>query len=127
MTAKNSRGGSAAAKKKKRYYNPPSALDKIRHRLADGTPTHKLLHYLHGCDKLPDDIRDLAEASEQLHQVMTLLDAFKESSAVKEAGNGAKESCQLLVGNEVRVAIKKFMVEARKALLVKTMKEPEEE
>ena len=125
MTAKRSRGGAAAAKKK-RYYNPPSAMDKIRHRLADGTPTHKLLHYLHGCDKLPADVRDLAEAAEQLHQVATLLDAVTESSAVKEVGNGAKESCQLLTGNEIRAAIKKFTVEARKVLLVKTMKEPEE-
>ncbi len=114
------------AAKKKRYYHPPSALDKIRHKLADGTPTHELLHYMHGREKLPTDVKDIAEAAENLHQVRTLLESLRESTAIAEIGNGVEQGCSVLISEDIDKAIKMFMIEARKALVMKTMKEPEE-
>ena len=126
MTAKRARGPTKRTVPKKKYYNPPSAIYKIRHRLADGVPTHELLHYMHSRDKLPTDIKDIAEAAEKLHQVKTLLAAIGDSSAIAEIGNGVEESCRLLTGDELTVAIDTFVTEARKKLVLKTVRKPED-
>ena len=115
--------------KKKKYYTPPTALAKVRYRLTDGTPTHALLHYLHGRKKLPRDIRIIAEAAEKLHQVRELIDEVHGEDGVREVSKivGIKfQKLLALVDGEAAKLIKSFMAEARKALVLKTMKEPEE-
>ena len=111
--------------KKKKYYQPPTAVAKVRHRLADGAPAHKLLHYMHDRNKLPRDIRDLAEAAERLDQVRKLLTEVKDSTAIDQLRNGAEESCRVLSGDEITEAIETFIREARKELVLKTMKGPD--
>lgn len=116
-------------RKKKKYYKPHSALEKIRHRLADGTPTHSLLHYLHGREKLPRDIRIIAEAAEKLHQVGELFREVRNDKGIDEVTNTIRRKfpkLAALVGNGATKLIKGFVAEARKALIVKTMREPEE-
>lgn len=110
---------------KKSYYQPQTAMTKIRHLLADGRPTHELLHYMHNKKKLTRVVRDLAEAAETLHQVKLLLEAVRGTTALSEVGNGAAECCRLLSGMEIDGAIDVFSLEARKILIEKTMKEPE--
>lgn len=114
----------------KRYYKPPSALDKIRHKLADGTPTHSLLRYMHGRSKIPKDVRIIAEAAEKLHDVRLLLAEVHRSGGIDEVDKvtGSKSAgLRQLADGEAATMIKTFMTAARKALLLKTMKEPSEE
>lgn len=129
MTAKRARGGTAAIKKK-RYYTPPTALDKIRHRLADGTPTPDLLHYMHGREKLPKDVRSIAEAAEKLQLVRKLMQEVSKDGGVDEVAGAV--GCDLgdlkaILNGDAEVAMRNFMAEARKALVIKTMREPEVE
>ena len=121
--------GRRSASGKKRYYKPPSALDKVRHRLADGTPTHELLHYLHGRSKLPADVRVIAEAAEKLYQARELLTEVHGDDGITEVAKILKcrfPKLRALTRGEAAKLIKKFMIGARKALIIKTMKEPEE-
>ena len=117
-------------KSKKKYYKPPSTLAKIRHRLTDGTPTHALLHYLHGRDKLPPDILAVAETAEKVHQVRALLEEIEKDGGVKEVAHVLKcdvSAIKSLIKGGTGKPIKKFLSNARNALIVKTMKEPEED
>lgn len=110
---------------RKKYYQPSTAITKIRHRLADGVPTHELLHYMHDRKKLPKNIRDLAEAAERLHQVRSLLDEVRESTAPDQLRNGSEEICRILTSEDIREAIETFIRAARKELVLQTMKESE--
>lgn len=115
--------------RKKKYYKPHSALEKIRHRLADGTPTHSLLHYLHGREKLPKDITIIAEAAEKLHQVGELIQEVRNDKGIDEVTktiNRKFPELAALVGNGATKMIKGFVAEARRALTIMTTKEPEE-
>ena len=115
-------------KKKKKYYKPPPILDKFRGRLVNGTPTHTLLHYLHGRDKLPEDILAMAEAAEKLHQVRDLLSEVHDQGGigrVEELTGCDVDALKSFISGGDNM-IKSFMTNARKALVMKTMKEPEE-
>lgn len=131
MTADKNGGGRAAAKKqaKKKYYTPPTALEKIRHKLADGTPTAELLHYMHKRDKLPKDVLAIAEAAEKIAQIRQLMKDTLDSGGIEavEAATGKSlvgmgETYTMLV----ETGAEEFLVEARKALVLKTMKQPKE-
>lgn len=112
--------------KKKNYYKSPSAESKLRHRLADGTPTTKLLYYMHDKKRLRKDILELAEAAEKLGHVKELLEGVTSSGSIDELGESAT-ALKDLTANGARTTIDRFIKEVRKALVLKTMKEPEEE
>ena len=121
MSAKRGRSGS------KSYYKPPSALDKIRYRLADGDPIYTLLRYFHGRSKLPKDVRAIAETAEKLHEIGQLIQEIHDSGGVievdKVTGSNSEELKRLLNGDAAEM-ISTFQKRARAALVEKTMKEP---
>ena len=117
--------------KKKSYYKPPTAIEKLRHRLADGTPLNELLHYMHGKDSLPRDVKKIAEAAEKLHQARALVEEVKKAKCVDLVApfageNGAGEIRAMLNG-DTSLVIGKFLSAARDALVMKTMKRPKGE
>lgn len=124
MAAKRSKKP-AKASSEKGYYTPPTAIDKIRHKLADGVPTDELLHYMHGRDKLPADVKSIAEAAEKFQQVRTLLAEINKSKAIDQVhtlANADVDGVRRLTNGDVDTVIAEFMRSARKALVLKTMK-----
>lgn len=104
-------------------------MAKLRHRLADGTPTHSLLHYLHGREKLPKDVRGIAEAAEKLHQVRELLSEVQTDGGVEEVSETVgyrSRELRNMIEDKASDLIKDFLTAARKALIAKTMREPDE-
>lgn len=123
MTARRASSG------KQKYYKPPSTLAKLRHRLADGTPTHSLLHYLHGREKLPEDVKVIAEAAEKLHQVRELLSEVREDGGVGEVSGAVRyrsKELRAMIDGKASNLIRDFLTAARRALIIKTMREPDE-
>jgi len=116
-------------KKKKSYYKSPTPLEKVRHRLADGTPTAELLRYMHSRKKLPKDVRQIAEAAERMSEVRRLLKEVIGDSGVETVAGATgidlgefNKACAQMANTDIG----NFMAEARKALMLKTMKQPKE-
>ena len=123
------RGRKLGSGGRRKYYKPLPVEVKFRHRLFDGTPTHKLLHYLHGSDKLPKDVLSITETAEKLHQVREMLEEVQKDNGVgdvSEAVGRKFPKIMALVDGRTVELIKGFMIEARKVLVIKTTKEPEE-
>ena len=130
MAAKS--GRKPRSGERKSYYKPSPVLVKLRHRIADGVPTHELLYYLHGRNKLPKDVHSIAKTVDKLHHVRELLEAVQKGngvgdvSDVSSTGGHKFPEIMALVDGRIVELIKSFTVEARKVLTTKTTEEPKE-
>lgn len=130
MTAKkSSKPAATKSGSKKKYYTTPTPIEKIRHKLADGTPTAELLRYMHGREKLPEDVLAIAETAEKMAEIRKLMKEILDGGGLVQVELATGKSV-VGVGEMftkiVEGGAEELLVEIRKALLLKTMKQPKE-